>query len=183
MGRRLTIWARLALLVLGAGSVGAADRPQTVSLAAGQEATVQLQRRSVVTIRQGEAGPLSEFYRSAITQLTGGTYENAVGPNSAPITSRDISAEPTPIAPDALRFIFVRVPGQGHSVLFVENGYGRAMAYRARIYANGRSAPTDVCVVLPRLRGVEHWPYRIDRIELSQLRLERWREGQPPRCE
>jgi hypothetical protein len=68
-------------------------------------------------------------------------------------------------------------------LLLIENGYDRGLRYRATIYRRGRSEPTDVCVVIPERRGYEHWPYPIDRIELSGLTLFPLREGDPLTCE
>ena len=47
----------------------------------------------------------------------------------------------------------------------------------------GEDEPTDVCAVLPMLRGYEHWPYPIDRIELTKLTLIPYRQGDNPTCE
>ena len=59
--------------------------------------------------------------------------------------------------------------------MLLENGYDRALVYRARITVAGRTRPTDVCVVLPSNRSSEHWPEAIERIDLSDFELVTWR--------
>jgi hypothetical protein len=39
-----------------------------------------------------------------------------------------------------------------------------------------------VCIVLPGKRGYEHWPYPIEKIELSEFTVEPWKEGDPVTC-
>ena len=93
---------------------------------------------------------------------------------------------PDPIAGDQLRislFRLTRRDGAVETLLVLENGYDRALRYRARMIVDGRSQPTDVCTVLPRLRGYEHWPHAIERMELSDFALVGYRPGTPPVCE
>lgn len=66
------------------------------------------------------------------------------------------------------------VIGDKDSVLVILNGYERALVYRARITVRGKTGPTDVCLVMPGKRGYEHWPYAIERIELTALTLVDW---------
>jgi hypothetical protein len=89
-------------------------------------------------------------------------------------------AGPFPV--DAVRFTFAQVPGSGDVLLTVENGYARALSYRAFITVDGRRTHTDVCLVSPRRIMHEHWPYEIDSIELLDLELHDWRPGDPTPC-
>jgi hypothetical protein len=57
-------------------------------------------------------------------------------------------------------------------MLTIENGYNRSFRYRAVMHRRDRSAPTDVCEVMANKPGFEHWPYQIEWLELSDLRLE-----------
>jgi hypothetical protein len=59
-----------------------------------------------------------------------------------------------------------------NTALFITNGYGSTFRYQAAMSADGRSAPTDVCDVAPHMLGLEHWPYPLERLELSDLSLE-----------
>jgi hypothetical protein len=70
---------------------------------------------------------------------------------------------------DSIRFSFGSVAGQ--SMLSVENGYGRAFEYRARMFLGRRSATTSTCTVLPGMPTFESWPHPIERLELSRAAL------------
>ena len=72
-------------------------------------------------------------------------------------------------AVDTVRFTFSDM--NGHRMLNVENGYGRALAYRARIFVGSRSANASICPVMPRIMSMEMWPDPIDRLELREPRL------------
>ncbi|HEY0013840.1 MAG TPA: hypothetical protein VGB79_13440 [Allosphingosinicella sp.] len=175
-----------ALAVIAAAAPASARQPRAadaVSLAAGEEATIAFDDggRTSVTAR-GRAAPLSAFDQAALHNLTTGSVEDALGPNSRPLSERELRQSPPPIAAGVVRIAFVPVSGGKETFLILENGHTRALAYRARIFQRGRGAPTDVCVVLPGLRAYEHWPYSIERIELTRFRLEAW-EGGAPRCE
>ncbi|MDB5432928.1 MAG: hypothetical protein JWP35_4044 [Caulobacter sp.] len=75
-------------------------------------------------------------------------------------------------APDTLRITFRQAPGRPDSLLILEDGYHGWLRYRARmVMPDGRTQPTDVCDVHAPAFGVEHWPYPIVLIELSDLRL------------
>jgi hypothetical protein len=79
--------------------------------------------------------------------------------------------------------ISLRFSGGAQSMLAVENGYDRALVYRARIHVGNRAASTSVCAVPPHLSSFESWPYPIDKIELSDFRLVEWKNGMPLKCE
>ena len=72
-------------------------------------------------------------------------------------------------AADTVRFSFSDM--DGHRMLQTENGYGRAFAYRARIFVGSRSANTSICPVMPRIMSMEMWGDPIDRLELREPRL------------
>jgi hypothetical protein len=106
------------------------------------------------------------------------------GPNAKGFNAS--GSTPRPVAPGVVRISLLAVKGRSgnpETLLVLENGYGQAMRYRATMSRGERSAVTDVCSVLPGLRGYEHWPYPIDRIDLSSIRLEPYRAGTPPVCE
>jgi hypothetical protein len=72
-------------------------------------------------------------------------------------------------AADTVRFTFSEMGGM--RMLSVENGYGRALAYRARMFAGSRSANTSICPVMAGIIGMESWGDPIDRLELREPRL------------
>lgn len=85
------------------------------------------------------------------------------------------------ITPGRVEIAFV-VIGEKDSVLVLLNGYDEALTYRARIKVMTRTGPTDVCLVVPGKRGYEHWPYKIDHIELTDFKLEPWQPGDKVTC-
>ena len=112
-------------------------------------------------------------------QFARGDHGEAMGPVAKPITGPAPSATPglvrlrlTPIAGEK--------PG---SLLVIANGYDRAFVWRAQIRVNGKIQPTDVCLVLPKKTGVEHWPYPVERVVVSKMRLEPWKPEDGVRCE
>jgi hypothetical protein len=90
--------------------------------------------------------------------------------------------DPPAIVPGQVRLRFLLIAGR-EAELLLENGFDRALVYRARITLAGESRPTDVCVVLPNNRSSEHWPDAIERIDLSDFELVPWPEGRAPTCE
>lgn len=89
--------------------------------------------------------------------------------------------DPPAPTPGLLRLRFHSVAGR-HSLLILENGYDRALTYRARMHQEGRTTPTDVCIVIPGRRNFEHWPHPVERLDLSAFRFVVWREGDPVPC-
>jgi hypothetical protein len=85
------------------------------------------------------------------------------------------------ITAGAVRMRFFQIAGR-QSVLFIENGEDRALIYRAVMTRNGRSEPTDVCLVPGRSRAQEHWPYPIEQLSLSDLHLVEWTGGETVPC-
>jgi hypothetical protein len=45
-----------------------------------------------------------------------------------------------------------------------------------------KSAPTDVCLVIPGKSSSEHWPFQLDRLDLSDMRLVAWKSGDEVSC-
>ncbi|HET9231300.1 MAG TPA: hypothetical protein VFO00_08420 [Vitreimonas sp.] len=129
--------------------------------------------------RTDSPNALSATERAVVAGLRGSTA--GMGQNTIPMigTAAD-SSEDIETNRIKVRFLIV---APSDSVLVITNGYGQAVSYRASILVNDHSAPTDVCTVLPTMHGVEHWPYLIDRIELSDMRLIPWRQGDAPHCE
>jgi hypothetical protein len=124
---------------------------------------------------------ITPFEAAVVRQFEANMFPDAIGPNSATVHGEGLPT-PEPIAPNALAVKFVSVGGGRATMLVLENGYDKAVAYRARITVKGKAAPTDVCTVLPGKRGFENWPYAIEKIELTGFALESW-DGGKPRCE
>lgn len=84
-------------------------------------------------------------------------------------------------SPGEIRVRFYSIAGR-YSLLVIGNGSGRPIAYEARITSGGRTVRTDVCVIPAGINGIEHWPYPIERIELTSFRPADWRPGSPVPC-
>ncbi|HEX8655632.1 MAG TPA: hypothetical protein VF693_10465 [Allosphingosinicella sp.] len=182
----LPILPSLAIVsALSLAPPAAAERQSaTVTLEAGESVVVTLDDggRPHETAR-GAAPRLSRFEAAAVWNLTRGVYGEAVGPESARIVAGEDGVPVAPaIAPGAVRIKLVSL-GPDSTLLVLENGYDRGLSYRATIAAPGEAVATDVCQVMPRRFSLEHWPYRITRLELSGFRLVPWIEGQDPICE
>jgi len=66
-----------------------------------------------------------------------------------------------PAPPDAVRFT-ARAPAAGHTLLVVENGFGRPLAYRATLTRPGAAEErTSVCGVAAGRAAFEHWAYDV----------------------
>jgi hypothetical protein len=113
-------------------------------------------------------------------------FLSGITPPKAPVPAmelpRDGSFPPAPAAhPGRLRLRLMSIAGQ-HSMLILENGYDRAIVFRARMTRGGETRSTDVCLVRPMRFGFEHWPQPLDRIEISDIRFVPWRAGDPVPC-
>jgi len=72
-------------------------------------------------------------------------------------------------AENTIRFSFVGMSGM--LMLQVENGYGRAFTYEARMVRGRRAERTSICPVLAHIVTIESWQDAIDRLELSAPHL------------
>jgi len=160
-----------------------------VGLTPGVAAFIRIDDAGGVAYAPAGEASLAEVDRDALQQMAV-QYEDpdliarSSGPNAAMFGAR--GSKPRPVAQGVVRISLLAVKGRDgkpETLLVLENGYDQAMRYRATMTSGERSVVTDVCSVLPGLRGYEHWPYPIDRIDLSSIRLEPYRTGTPPICE
>jgi hypothetical protein len=170
---KLTIVAAAAVALTAFPSIA-----QTVSLHAGETVRVRLDNGSAIIERTDAAEPMTKFEAYALWRAE--TQEVSPGVKIVPpgFIARG-EGPPTPPRPEdnRLQLTMRRVPGAkpgspDNTVLFIENGYGSMLSYRAVMIVNGRSASTDVCDAAPHLLGLEHWPYVIEQLDLSDFRLE-----------
>ncbi len=174
MIRFIVVMAALGLL---AGPARAAD---TVSLRPGEAITILIDDGGRVSVEKGGAArTMTDEDKGMVRDLLV-NHPDAFGPRAAIVTAEQALPAP-PVTRGEVRFSFL---GLGNDrLLIVENGYERGLRYRAVMHRGDRSAPTDVCVVVPRRRSYEHWPHPIDRIDLSAMALVPYREGELPSCE
>jgi hypothetical protein len=163
-------------------SVAAAQPAADVSLRTGESAVVRIGPDGAVAVEsRGAASPMSAFETEALRQMAGTTVPEGSGV-LPPVAITGGKAPPS--APDRIRLTLRDVPGKTphDALLSIENGYARGLRYRAVMRRGDRSAPTDVCLVLPGKPGFEHWPFPLDAIDLKALQLVPWKDGDPLPC-
>ncbi|MEP9358265.1 hypothetical protein [Sphingomonas sp. KR3-1] len=156
----------------------AADAP-VLNIARGQTVTVQIAGSGFTAAApiQAEVAP---FEAAAVNTLwqTGKYKVGSVGTGAG----HDGVPETPPIAPDRIKLKMVEYPA-GQTMLAVENGYAQSFVYRAVMHRGGGAQPTTVCLVMPGKRTMEHWPFKIDRLELRDLHLVDWKRGDAMPCQ
>lgn len=172
IGSRIVI-----ILLLFAAPAGAQQLP-SVGLAQGEAATLRAGEE------QASGRGRAEWTRHDLAvarHLVGQPVPDAPVDSAEPLPDDGSLPDAPPLRPDEVRVRLLSIAGR-HSLLIVENGYDRAFIYRARMTEAGRTRPTDVCLVLPKQRGFEHWPHPIERIELYEATLVGWQPGDPQPC-
>jgi hypothetical protein len=114
--------------------------------------------------------PLSDQDLDMIRQLIT-EHPKAFGPNGV-IVHSDVPGRS--VETNHVRFTLVPLDDGKQSVLVIENGFPISFLYAARIGKGDRSTVTDVCQTIPGKKGYEHWPYSIDWIEISDIRMVEW---------
>ena len=175
---------RLPIVIAAALAFATAAEAKPVVLKPGEAVTLTVDDggRAIETAR-GAAWALTPFEKAWARQMTSGELDWAIGPNVAISTSDDERFPvPGPVKPAIVAVKLVPV-GEGNMLFVIENGYSRGFKYRARLRRADRATATDVCEVMAEKRGFEHWPYRFDAIEILDVTLIPWKDGQAPVCE
>ena len=159
----------------------AAQEIPALSLAPGEAITLRFDDGGRVGPPRRSAAAWSRFDLVAARQLAGMAPIDVPQTEATPLNG-PADLQPDPIPPDEVRLRMLSIDGR-HTLFVVENGQGRALAYRAHMTVNGRRQHTDVCVVLPHLPSYEHWSFPIERLELSDFRFIPWAPGRMPTCE
>jgi hypothetical protein len=179
-----------AVLVAALLLSAAADNRQPILIHPGETISIELRGTTAVVLERRPAPPMDAYTAALLPKMQ---IESERAPTNAgvlpptPVMPDDVPAEPPKARPHIVQITFRRVPGlrpgsEDHSLLTLLNGYDSAFRYRAVMHGNGRTVQTDVCEIMPGKGGNEHWPYPIEQLDLSDLRLEAWQEGQL-RCE
>lgn len=172
-----TAWISAALLMtpLPAFAQTTVQSGHEVTLTIAADGTVSASDRGTVTPNKFEtwAGAL----------FASGKMDDAAGANARPMSDGEEGSPPTPTAPPDAVSVRFTATAQGQSLLVLANGYDRGMRYHAKLRRNGKSETTDVCIVMPQKTGLEHWPYPIDAIELTDIRLVPWQPEDGISCE
>lgn len=164
---RKILWALAAM-------VAAAPAHAQIALEPGQAITLSLSNDADVRVTAMARTTAMPFDRAFLAKV-----DDAYKSQDNVWTARMNDAPA--IAPDALELRFVVVDGKT-TILVLSNGYLDGVTYRAAIYTHGKSSPTDVCLMMPHVRGYEYWPFAIDRIELSAFHRAPWKQGDPIPC-
>ena len=160
------------------GQIALAPAGRTVVLHPGQSIVVRIDNGMATVEQSSAAEPMTKYevytlWRAESEEVPPGVkvvppgyLVEGEGPPSPPHPSGNL-IEITMRQGPGLK------PGsRPNTALFITNGYASALRYSAAMIAGGRSTSTDVCSVAPHLFGLEHWPYPIDELDLSDLRLE-----------
>jgi len=177
---------RIGLALIAAawmiGEAPALAQDPTIELTPGQSASLSVGGKGETRVVSRGRGEWTPHDLVAARHLAGQPIPDAPVPTADALPSPAGGPEVPPVEPGVVKLRFMSIAGQ-HMLLIVENGYGQALAYRARMTREGQTRPTDVCIVLPTNRSYEHWPLTIDRIELSAFALVPWNENEAPTCE
>jgi hypothetical protein len=162
----------------------AAAGAQSVKIARGETVTLIMGDDDALHATEITKTDATAYEASATAEFRRGDYDAALGANSLPMAadSRAGALAPRP-ARGKVVLRFVRSPGKDDSLLSIQNGLGVAVAYRATMTIDGKSQPTDVCIVPPGRLGNEYWPHPIDSLDLANFRLVPWSEGDGVKCE
>lgn len=160
--------------MMAAAMVCAAPASAQVALTTGQGVAITIAGNGEVETSKPHPAALGPHDLAALDQMRIAYQSIPQTEGVLPPVVLNSEDHPMPdIVPDKIEIVFV-VIGDKDSVLAILNGYDRALVYRAKIAVRGKAGPTDVCLVMPGRRGYEHWPYAIERIELTALTLVDW---------
>jgi hypothetical protein len=167
-----------AAAAVAASAAAPAEAPSGVSIASGEEMLVRIAQDGAVTVeRRGAAGPMSAADSYALAELVGTPVPEGAKTMPPQLVLKGQAPKSVPPPPHGLRVSLRDVAGKTphDTLLMISNGYGDALRYQAVMRRGDRSAPTDVCLVMPGKPGYEHWPFPIERLDLTALRLVPWK--------
>ena len=175
---KLMRWISGGALILAANSAAAETQaPFKLRLEMGSQAVLSVDEKGTPRTDGNRAEPLSAVELEVVQTLIR-DHPDAFGPKSASLYSRGMTSP----AANRIRFRLVPFAAGSQSVLIVENGLSQSYMYKARMGYGEKTIITDVCQLVPEKRNVEHWPYQIDWIEISEVRVVSYEEGKPLLC-
>jgi hypothetical protein len=176
------IWALVAVFY-ASPSIGAQNG---VTLHPGETVTLRINHGAVTLVSRTAAKEISDFEADVLrkSQMVDVPPDAKTMPAMG-VYDGEMPVEPPSTVPDEISITFRKVPGilrgsSEHSFLTILNGYPAGVRYRAVMHRNGLVTATDVCGVLPRRIGTEHWPYVLDALDLSDFRFESFTEANVP---
>jgi hypothetical protein len=167
----------LAAAAFSAVMMASAAGAQALSLYPGKTINVRFGNDKAIVERVSPAEPMNKYETYLLLRA-----EGQMAPPGAKVMPPQFATEgegpagPPRPSGDELRITMLRVPdadvrSREITVLFFENGYGSALRYHAEMHSGDRSAVTDVCDVAPHTFGVEYWPYPLDKLDISDVKL------------
>src|SRR5689334_2234062 len=162
-------------MLLAFQAAPAVAQQSTVSVSISEQVTITVDPAGVTLVSRSPADAASAEFTQLEQDVAAGNYGPSSGSNYAQ-TPLPAEVTATPIEPNTLRFTFMP-SGEHATILLIRSGYDRALSYRAVLHRGLQSSPSDVCMVRPHGFGVEQWPYRIDSIDLSELTLVPFNDG------
>jgi hypothetical protein len=169
----------IAGLIALAAALAAAP---TVTMAPEEGVTLRLDGHGALQVALRDRAEWTPYDLEGARNFVQGAYDRPEGAPNAVSPETPGRLEGPPIVADRVRLRFMLIADR-QSALLVENGYDRALVYRARITVGGETRATDVCIVLPNARSSEYWPDAIQRVALTDFRLVDWEEGREAICE
>jgi hypothetical protein len=172
-------------MALALPTAASAKNEPPISIQPGQTITLQVDGDDTRIIATGAAPPMNPYEAETAKRMGVIELPAEAGPQPAfAFPKGTFTSEPPKPVPGQVRLTFRRVHGQSgdHSLLFLVNGYDLSFRYRAAMHSQGEVQPTDVCEVLAHRPMNEHWPFVIDQLDLTDLRLEPGPTGDV-RCE
>jgi hypothetical protein len=175
---------RLPIILAAALTFASAAEAKPIVLRPGESVTVTVDDGGrTVEMRREPASSLTPFETEWVRQMTNGELDWAIGPKVAISTTGDKRfPAPGPIEP-AVAVVKLVPIGEKYMLLVITNGFSRGFKYRAKQRREERAVATDVCEVMAEKRGIEYWPYLFEAIEISDVELVPWQDGQAPVCE
>lgn len=157
--------AAAALLCL---TFGAPAWAEEVSLRAGEGLLARFDSNGgFVVVERRAARNASDLEGDLAAALTGNPA--AMGENAMPVIG---ATDHLPVVVANHIVIDMIALPTGHTLLVIGNGYAaQDTSYRANLESGDVTSPTDVCTVLAGRFSVEHWPYPLTRLDLSDIRL------------
>lgn len=167
----------IAVALAGAGLMASPASAQALILHLDETVTVRMDGGKPVVVRTSPAEPMSKFEIYAVWRAESQVVPSGVKTMPPGFIKRGEGPPEAPRPADnQLQITMRHVPGirsgsPDNTVLLIRNGYDSALRYHAVMHAGARSAATDVCESAPHRLGVEHWPYELDELDLSDLQL------------
>jgi len=163
-------------------TVAAPAMAQGIALKPGE--TVVLHIDSSGAVSEVSRGPaqLNDYDRAVIAESVKGSYGDAPDDAATNATINDAMPPAPAIQRGQIRFTLAPVEGD-RNLLIIENGYGGALRYQARLNNGYRTGFANVCLVKPVRGSYEYWPFKVQSVTLLSLTLSDWTPGDPAPCQ